>query len=91
VSKVSSRAKYTNCLDFGHILLDCTFKPLVIQKYKDISKDKYCSVKVYEPNLEDFSDLDNKDVQEEGLNTMSSRELENEVRKEPDMSILMAK
>jgi len=90
VSKASSRVKCTNCLGFGHILLDCTSKPLVIQKYKDTSKEKYCSVEVYEPNLENFSDLDNEDMQEEGLNTMSSRELQNEVKKEPDMSILMA-
>ena len=67
VSKVSSRVKCTNCLGFGHILLDCTSKPLVIQKYKDISKEKYCSVEVYEPNLKNFSDLDNKDVQEVDL------------------------
>ena len=34
VSKVSSKVKCTNCLGFGHISLDCTSKPLVIQKYK---------------------------------------------------------
>jgi Asp-tRNA(Asn)/Glu-tRNA(Gln) amidotransferase C subunit len=44
---------------------------------------------VYEPNLEDFSDLDDEDVQEEGLNTMSPHELENDVREESDMSTLM--
>jgi hypothetical protein len=36
---------------------------------------------VYESNLKDFSDLDDEDVQQEGLNTMSPRELENEVKK----------
>jgi hypothetical protein len=86
VSKVSSRVKCTNCLGFGHISLDCTSKPLVIQKYKDIG----CSVEVYEPNLEDFSDLNDEDVQKKGLNTMNPRELENEVKKESDMSVLMA-
>jgi hypothetical protein len=44
---------------------------------------------VYEPNLEDFSDLDDEDVQEEGPNTMSPHELENEVKKESDVSALM--
>ena len=44
---------------------------------------------MYEPNLEDFSDLDDEDVQEEGLNTMSPHELENDVREESDMSTLM--
>jgi hypothetical protein len=81
--------KCTNCLGFGHIYLDYTSKPLVIQKYKDIGKEEYCSVEVYEPNLEDFSDLDDEDVPEEGLNTMSPRELETEVKKESDMSALM--
>jgi len=89
VSKVSSMVKCINCLGFGHISLDCTSKPLVIQKYKDIGKEEYCSVEVYEPNLEDFCDLDDEDVQEEGLNTMSPHELETEVKKESDMSTLM--
>jgi len=89
VSKVSSKVKCINCLGFGHISLDCTSKPLVIQKYKDLGKKKYYSVEVYEPNLEDFSDLDDEDVQEEGLNTMSPHELETEVKKESDISALM--
>jgi len=46
---------------------------------------------VYEPNLEDFSDLDDEDVQEEGLNTISPRELETEVKKKSDMSALIVK
>jgi hypothetical protein len=89
VSKVSSKVKCTNCLGFGHISLDCTSKLLIIQKHKNIGKEEYCSVEVYEPNLEDFSDLDDEDVQEEGPNTMSPHELENEVKKESDMSALM--
>ena len=72
VSKVSSKVKCINCLGFGHISLDCTSKPLVIQKHKDIGKEEYCNVEVYEPNLKDFSDLDEEDVQEEGPNTSSS-------------------
>ena len=44
---------------------------------------------MYEPNLEDFSDLDDEDVQEDEPNIMSPRELENEVKKEFDMSTLM--
>ena len=90
VSMVSSRVKCTNCLGFGHISLDCTSKPLVIQKYKDIGKEEDCSVEVYEPNLEDFSDLDDEDVQKNGLNIINPCELENEVKKESDMSALMA-
>jgi len=90
VSNLSSRVKCTNCLGFGHISLDCTSKPLVIQKYKDIGKEEDCSVEVYEPNLEDFSDLDDEDVQKNGLNIINPCELENEVKKESDMSALMA-
>ena len=89
MSKVSSKDKCSNCLGFGHISLDCTSKPLVVKKYKNIDREEYCSVEVYKPNLKDFSDLDDKDVQEEGSNTMSSHELENEVKKESDMSALM--
>jgi len=81
--------KCTNCLGFRHISLDCTSKPLAIQKYKHICKEEYCSAEVYEPNLEDFSDLDDEDVQEEVLNTISPRELENDVREESDMSALI--
>jgi hypothetical protein len=88
---VSSKDKCTNCLGFGHISLDCTSKPLVIQKHKNIDKEEYCIVEVYEPNFEDFSDLDDEDVQEEGPNTMSPHEVENEneIKKESDMSALM--
>ena len=89
MSKVSSKVKCINCLGFGHISLDCTSKPLVIQKHKGIGKEEYCSFDVYEPNLEDFSDLDDEDVQEEELNTMSPHELEVEVKEESDMSALM--
>jgi len=89
VSKVSSKVKCINCLGFGHISLDCTSKPLVIQKHKDIGKEEHCSIEVYEPNLENFSDLDDEDVQEERPNTMSPHDLENEVKKESDMSALM--
>jgi len=89
VSKVSSKVKCINCLGFDHISLDCTSKPIVIQKHKDIGKEEYCSVEMYEPNLEDFSDLDEEDVQEEGPNTMSPHEIESEVKKESDMSALM--
>jgi hypothetical protein len=89
VSKVSSKDKCSNCLGFGHISLDCTSKPLVIQKHKNINREEYCSVEVYKPNLKEFSDLDDKDVQEEGSNTISPHELENEIKKEFDMSALM--
>jgi len=81
MSKVSSKDKCTNCLGFGYISLDCTSKPLVIQKHKNIDKEEYCTVEVYEPNLEDFNDLEDEDVQEEGPNTMSLHELENEIKK----------
>jgi hypothetical protein len=47
------------------------------------------NIVVYEPNLKDFSDLDDEDVHEEGLNTMSPCELENDLREEPDMSAFM--
>jgi len=40
--------------------VNCTSKPLVIQEYKDIDeREDYC-IQVYEPNFEDFSDLNKK-------------------------------
>jgi hypothetical protein len=44
---------------------------------------------VYKPNPKDFSDLDEGDVQEEGLNTISLNEFENEVNKEYNKSTLV--
>jgi hypothetical protein len=39
------------------MFFNCTSTLLVIQEYKEIGdKENYC-VQVYEPNLEDFSDL----------------------------------
>jgi hypothetical protein len=44
---------------------------------------------VYKPNPKDSSDLDEGDVQEEGLNTISLNESENEVNKEYNKSTLV--
>ena len=44
---------------------------------------------MYKPNPKDFSDLDEGDVQEEGLNTISLNESENEVNKEYNKSTLV--
>jgi hypothetical protein len=46
-------------------------------------------VQVYEPNLKDFSDLDEEDVQEEELNIINTNEYEDEVNKEYSNSILV--
>ena len=39
-------------------------------------------MQVYEPNLKDFSNLDEKDVQEEGINMINLNESKNKVNKE---------
>ena len=44
---------------------------------------------MYKPNPKDSSDLDEGDVQEEGLNTISLNESENEVNKEYNKSTLV--
>ena len=44
---------------------------------------------MYEPNLKDFSDLDEEDVQEEELNIINTNEYEDEVNKEYSNSILV--
>jgi hypothetical protein len=60
------------------MFFNCTSTPLVIQEYKEIcDKENYC-VQVYEPNSNDFSDLDEENAQEDGLNTISPHEPENE-------------
>jgi hypothetical protein len=46
---------------------------------------------VYKPNPKDFSDLDEGDVQEEGLNTISLNESENEVNKEYNKSNIIGR
>jgi hypothetical protein len=52
--------------------------PLFIQKHKEISdKENYC-LKVYELNIENFSDLDEENMWEEGPNIISTHEFENE-------------
>ena len=55
----------------------------------DIGEKKNYCVQVYEPNLKDFSDLDEEDVQEEELNIINPNEYEDEVNKEYSNSILV--
>ena len=91
MSKLSSEVQCTKCQGFGHMLFNCTFKPLIIQEHEDISeKENYC-VQVYEPNFENLSDLDEEDVQEEGHNTISSHKSENEINKEYNNFALVVK
>jgi len=59
------------------MFFNCTSTPLIIQEYKEISDKKNYFVQVYEPNYEDFSDLNKENGQEEGLNIISPHEPEN--------------
>jgi hypothetical protein len=58
--RLSSRVWCAKCQGFYHIFVNCTSKPLVIQEHKDIDeREDYC-IQMYEPNSEDFSDLNEK-------------------------------
>jgi len=85
----SSKVQYAKYKGFGHIFVNCTSKPLVLQEHKDIDENEDYCVQVYKLNPEDFSNLDEKDVQKEGRNTTTSNEFENEVNKENNNSTLV--
>ena len=89
MSRMSSKIQLVKCQVFNHIFNNYTSKPLVIQEYKDINKEEDYSNQVYEPNLEEFSDLDEEDVQEKWFNTLSPNESEIEVKKEYGVSVLV--
>jgi hypothetical protein len=89
--KTSLKVQCAKCQGFGHSFVNSTSKPLVIQEYKDIDKKKKKDyyVQLYELNLEDFSGLEDEDVQKKGLNTIRPNEFENEVNEEYIEFILM--
>ena len=88
--RMSSEVQRVNYQGFGHIFINCTSKILVIQKHKDTDEKKNYCVQVYEINPEeDFSNLDEEDVQDKGINTMSPIESDNEVNKEYNNSVLV--
>lgn len=89
MSMMSSKVQRVNYQDFGHIFINCTSKLLVIQKHKDTDEKKNYCVQGYEINPEDFSNLDEEDVQDKGINTMSPIEFDNEVNKEYNNSVLV--
>lgn len=86
---MSSEVQCFNYQGFSHIFINCTSKLLVIQKHKDTDEKKNYCVQGYEINPEDFSNLDEEDVQDEGINTMSPIESDNEVNKEYNNFVLV--
>jgi len=55
------------------MFFNCTSKLLVIQEHKKIGNKKNYCVQVYELNPENFSDLDENNMQGERLNTINPR------------------
>jgi len=87
--KTSLKVQCAKCQGFGHSFVNSTSKPLVIQEYKDIDEKKDYYVQLYELNLENFSGLEDEDVQKKGLNTIKPNEFENKVNEEYIEFILM--
>jgi hypothetical protein len=89
MSRMGSEVHCANYQGFGHIFINCTSKLLVIKKHKDIDEKKNYCVQVYEINPKNFSNLDEEDVQDEGINIISTIESDNEVNKEYNNSALV--
>ena len=61
VPKMTSRIQCFKCQGFGHISSSCPNKTLLIKVKEDMSEEDNCDDKVYEPNPDDFQDLDDEE------------------------------
>jgi hypothetical protein len=59
--KITSRIQCFKCQGFGHIFSSCPNKTLFIKGQEDMGKEDNCDDKVYEPNPNDFQDLNDED------------------------------
>ena len=48
-------------LEFGHISSSCPNKTLFIKGKEDMSEEDNCDDKIYEPNPDDFQDLNDEE------------------------------
>ena len=64
---------------FGHNSSSCLNKTLFIKEQEDMSEEDNCDDKVYEPNLDDFQDL-NEDDESNLLRCVIHSNQDNQVR-----------
>jgi hypothetical protein len=65
--KIISRIQCFKCQGFGYISFSCPNKALFIKGQKDMGEEDNCDDKVYEPNPNDFQDLNDDEEDESNL------------------------
>ena len=77
--KMTSRIQCFKCQGFGHISSSCPNKTLFIKEKEDMSAEDNCDDKVYEPNPDDFQDLNDEEDESNLLGCVRSIILQREI------------
>ena len=79
--KMTSRIQCFKCQGFGHISSSCPNKTLFIKEKEDMGAEDNCDDKVYEPNPDDFQDLDDEEDESNLLGCVRSISLQSKTFK----------
>ena len=76
--KITSRIQFFMCQGFGHVSSSCLNRILIIKGQEDMGEEDNCDDKVYEPNPDDFQDLNDEEDESNLLGCVRSISLQRE-------------
>ena len=76
--KITSRIQCFKCQGFVHVSSSCPNRTLFIKGQEDIGEEDNCDDEIYEPNPEDFHDLNDEEDESNLLGCVRSISLQRE-------------